>query len=110
MATGIIEVFAKAGYDVSFVARSADKVDAVVKAITRSLDKAVQRGKLAEDKRDGVLGRITGSTSLDDLADVQLVVEAVVEDLAVKQTLFAQPRRHLRAGHRAGHDHVVACR
>jgi 3-hydroxybutyryl-CoA dehydrogenase len=88
MATGIIEVFAKAGYDVSFVARSADKVDAVLKAITRSLDKAVQRGKLAEDKRDGVLGRITGSTSLDDLAGVQLVVEAVVEDLAVKQTLF----------------------
>jgi 3-hydroxybutyryl-CoA dehydrogenase len=89
MATGIVEVFAKAGYDVTFVARSSDKVDAVIKAVTRSLDKAVQRGKLAEDKRDATLGRITGSTSLDDLATVQLVVEAVVEDLAVKQTLFA---------------------
>jgi 3-hydroxybutyryl-CoA dehydrogenase len=89
MATGIIEVFAKAGYDVTFVARSPEKVDSVVKAITRSLDKAVQRGKLAEDKRAAVLGRLTGSTSLDDLASVQLVVEAVVEDLAVKQTLFA---------------------
>jgi 3-hydroxybutyryl-CoA dehydrogenase len=89
MATGIVEVFAKAGYDVTFVARSSDKIDAVIKAVTRSLDKAVQRGKLAEDKRDATLGRITGSTSLDDLATVQLVVEAVVEDLAVKQTLFA---------------------
>jgi 3-hydroxybutyryl-CoA dehydrogenase len=89
MATGIIEVFAKAGYDVTFVARSADKVDAVTKAVTRSLDKAVQRGKLAEDKRDAALGRITGSVSLDDLAAVHLVVEAVVEDLVVKQTLFA---------------------
>jgi 3-hydroxybutyryl-CoA dehydrogenase len=89
MATGIIEVFAKAGYDVTFVARSADKVDAVVRAVTRSLDKAVQRGKLAEDKRDTALARITGSTSLDDLAPVQLVVEAVVEDLTVKQTLFS---------------------
>jgi 3-hydroxybutyryl-CoA dehydrogenase len=89
MATGIVEVFAKAGYDVTFVARSADKVDAVVKAVTRSLDKAVQRGKLAEDKRDAALARITGSTSLDDLAAAQLVVEAVVEDLTVKQTLFA---------------------
>jgi 3-hydroxybutyryl-CoA dehydrogenase len=89
MATGIIEVFAKAGYDVVFVARSSEKIDTVVKAITRSLDKAVQRGKLAEDKRDGVLARITGTTSLDELASVQLVVEAVVEDLAVKQTLFA---------------------
>jgi 3-hydroxybutyryl-CoA dehydrogenase len=89
MATGIIEVFAKAGYDVTFVARSQDKVEAVVKGITRSLDKAVQRGKLAEDAREAALGRITGSTSLDDLASVQLVVEAVVEDLAVKQTLFS---------------------
>jgi 3-hydroxybutyryl-CoA dehydrogenase len=89
MATGIIEVFAKAGYDVTFVARSPDKVDAVVKAITRSLDKAVQRGKLAEADRDTALGRVTGSTSLDDLSSVHLVVEAVVEDLAVKQTLFA---------------------
>ena len=89
MATGIVEVFAKAGYDVTFVARSSDKVENVVKAVTRSLDKAVQRGKLTEDKRDAALGRITGTTSLDDLANVQLVVEAVVEDLTVKQTLFA---------------------
>src|SRR5438067_1451245 len=89
MATGIVEVFAKAGYDVTFVARSADKVEAVVKAITRSLDKAVQRGKLTESDRETALGRIVGSTSLDDLASVQLVVEAVVEDLAVKQTLFS---------------------
>jgi 3-hydroxybutyryl-CoA dehydrogenase len=89
MATGIVEVFAKAGYDVTVVARSADKVDAVVKAITRSLDKAVQRGKLAQTDRDTALGRVTGSISLDELAHVQLVVEAVVEDLTVKQTLFA---------------------
>jgi 3-hydroxybutyryl-CoA dehydrogenase len=89
MATGIIEVFAKAGYDVTFVARSQDKVDAVGKAITRSLDKAVQRGKLTEDGRDATLARVTGSTKLDDLASVHLVVEAVVEDLVVKQTLFA---------------------
>src|SRR3954453_21023358 len=89
MGTGIVEVFAKAGYDVAFVARATDKVDAVGKAITRSLDKAVQRGKLADADRDATLRRISGSTSLDDLSDVQLVVEAVVEDLAVKQTLFA---------------------
>jgi 3-hydroxybutyryl-CoA dehydrogenase len=89
MATGIIEVFAKAGYDVTFVARSAEKTAKVTAAITRSLDKAVQRGKLSEDEREAALGRLTASTSLDDLASVQLVVEAVVEDLTVKQTLFA---------------------
>jgi 3-hydroxybutyryl-CoA dehydrogenase len=89
MATGITEVFAKAGYEVVFVARSPEKCQKVTAAITRSLDKAVQRGKLAEAERDAALGRITGSASLDDLASVQLVVEAVVEDLHVKQTLFA---------------------
>lgn len=89
MATGIIEVFAKAGYDVTFVARTSEKVEGVQKAINRSLEKAVQRGKLAEDARDAALARIAGSTSLDDLASVQLVVEAVVEDLEVKQALFS---------------------
>jgi 3-hydroxybutyryl-CoA dehydrogenase len=89
MATGIVEVFAKAGYDVIFVARSPEKSDKVVAAITRSLEKAVGRGKLSEAERDAALARLTPSTSLDDLASVQLVVEAVVEDLAVKQTLFA---------------------
>ena len=89
MATGIIEVFAKAGYDVVFVARSTDKAGKVAAAITRSLEKAVQRGKLDEADRDAALARITGTTKLDDLAGVQLVVEAVVEDLTVKQALFS---------------------
>src|SRR5205814_1633524 len=52
MATGIVEVFAKAGYDVALVARATDKVDAVGKAITRPPDKAAQRGKLAYAARD----------------------------------------------------------
>jgi 3-hydroxybutyryl-CoA dehydrogenase len=89
MATGIIEVFAKAGYEVTFVARSEDKCAGVLKVITRSMEKAVQRGKLAESDRDATLNRITGTARLDDLAPMQLVVEAVVEDLTVKQALFS---------------------
>ena len=88
MATGIIEVFAKAGYDVVYVTRSQPKVDAVTAAITKSLEKAVQRGKLSEEDRAAALGHLTGTTSLDDLATVDLVVEAVVEDLVVKKALF----------------------
>jgi 3-hydroxybutyryl-CoA dehydrogenase len=88
MATGIVEVFAKAGYDVTYVARTQDKVDAVKAKIAKSLDKAVQRGKLDEAGRDAALGHLTGTTSLDDLSGVDIVVEAVVEDLAVKQNLF----------------------
>jgi len=88
MAAGIVEVFAKAGFDVLMVARGEAKVQTALASVTRSLEKAVQRGKLDEAARDAALARITGSGRLDDLADVDLVVEAVVEDLAVKQALF----------------------
>ncbi len=88
MATGIVEVFAKAGYDVLYVGRSQDKVEAVRTTIERSLDKAIQRGKLEESAREEVLGRLTGSTSLDDLSDVDIVVEAIAEDLKIKTVLF----------------------
>ncbi len=89
MATGIIEVFAKAGYETLYVTRGEEKVGKVREAITKSLEKAVVRGKLSEADRDAALGRITGTTRLDDLADVDMVVEAVVEELSVKQAMFA---------------------
>ncbi|MGY1793449.1 3-hydroxyacyl-CoA dehydrogenase family protein [Geodermatophilus sp. SYSU D00525] len=89
MATGIVEVAAKGGYEVVFVARTLDKVEAVHTALRKSLDKQVARGRLDEAGRDEVLTRVTGTASLDDLADVDLVIEAVVEHLATKQALFA---------------------
>jgi 3-hydroxybutyryl-CoA dehydrogenase len=88
MATGIIEVFAKSGFDVVYVARAQEKVDKVKATIAKSLEKAVQRGKLDEAGRDAALGHLTGTTSLEDLSGVDIVVEAVVEDLKVKQALF----------------------
>ncbi len=88
MATGIVEVFAKAGFDVVFVGRGQDKVDAVSATIEKSLEKAIQRGKLEESDREATLARLTASTNLDDLADVDIVVEAVAEDLKVKTALF----------------------
>jgi 3-hydroxybutyryl-CoA dehydrogenase len=88
MASGIVEVFAKAGYDVLFVGRSQDKVDGVVAAITSGFDKQIQRGRATEEDKAAVLPRISGTTSLDDLADADIVVEAIAEDLAIKKTLF----------------------
>ena len=89
MASGIVEVCAKAGYDVVFRARSDDKAAGVLKKIEKSLDKALQRGKLTEEAKAETLGRITGTSRLDDLADCDLIIEAVVEELGVKQALFA---------------------
>jgi 3-hydroxybutyryl-CoA dehydrogenase len=89
MAAGIVEVFAKAGYDVLFVGRSKDKVDGVTAQIAKNFDKQIQRGRATEDDKASVLDKVTGSTSLDDLKDVDIVVEAIAEDLAIKKTLFA---------------------
>ncbi|MBW8803670.1 MAG: 3-hydroxyacyl-CoA dehydrogenase family protein, partial [Catenulisporales bacterium] len=89
MAAGIAEVCAKAGYETVLVARATAKADAARAAITRSLEKAVQRGKLAEDERDAALARLRSTTDLAELADCDLVVEAVVEDAEVKRALFA---------------------
>jgi 3-hydroxybutyryl-CoA dehydrogenase len=88
MATGIVEVFAKAGLEVTYVTRSPERVAQVREAVSRSLEKAVQRGRLDDPTRETALALIQGSTSLDRLADADLVVEAIAEDLSVKQALF----------------------
>ena len=88
MATGIIEVFAKAGYEVTYVARSEEKVQGVRARIAKSTARAVEKGRMTAADAEVVLGRLHGSTSRFDLADVDLVVEAIAEDLEVKQELF----------------------
>ncbi|MCZ7418776.1 3-hydroxybutyryl-CoA dehydrogenase [Verrucosispora sp. WMMA2121] len=89
MATGIIEVFANAGYEVVSVTRGAEQSAKVFEAVRTSLNKGVVRGRLSEADRDAALGRINWSATLDHLADVDLVVESVVEELSVKKALFA---------------------
>jgi 3-hydroxybutyryl-CoA dehydrogenase len=98
MATGITEVCARCGFDVVFRARSKEKIAATLSAVERSMDKAVQRGRLDESERNSAMTRITGTLHLDDLADADLVIEAVVEDLAVKQPLFAALDEVLKPG------------
>ncbi len=89
MACGIAEVCAKSGYDVVVRARGEDKVAATRARIEKSLDKAVQRGRLSPQVQAETLSRLTWTSALDDLRDCDLVIEAVVEDLQVKQALFS---------------------
>ena len=88
MATGIVEVFAKAGFPVTYVGRSDAKVDGVRATIEKSLDKAIQRGKLEESAKDEVLARLTGTTSLDDLAQRRPRRRGDRRGPAVKSMLF----------------------
>ncbi len=89
MAAGIVEVFARSGYEVISVTRGSDRTSTLRERLTGSLQKAVVRGKLAEADRDAASARVTWSSMLDELADADLVVEAVAEDLAVKKAFFA---------------------
>ncbi|WP_455360394.1 3-hydroxyacyl-CoA dehydrogenase family protein [Streptomyces sp. SYSU K21746] len=89
MASGIAEVFAKAGYGVVLAARSPEKAETAKARIAKSLARSVDKGRLTAEARDETLARITAAGSLDAFADVDLAVEAVAEDLDVKQQLFA---------------------
>ncbi|WP_410670722.1 3-hydroxyacyl-CoA dehydrogenase family protein [Amycolatopsis sp. cmx-4-68] len=98
MATGIAEVFAKRGLDVVLRARSLEKAQASVAKVKKSLDKAVVKGKLSEEDAGLALARITPVTDFEALADVDLVVEAVAEELPVKQAVFAALDEVVRPG------------
>jgi 3-hydroxybutyryl-CoA dehydrogenase len=98
MATGAIEVAARAGFDVVFRARSDSKAAAVVAGVERSLARSVQRSRLTEEDKTAVLSRITPTTRLDDLVDMDFVIEAAVEELAVKRALFSALDEVLKPG------------
>ncbi|KOX15932.1 3-hydroxybutyryl-CoA dehydrogenase [Saccharothrix sp. NRRL B-16348] len=88
MATGIVEVFAKRGYDVVLRARSEEKAAAAVGKVRKSLEKAVSRGRLSAEDRDAALARVTPVVDFAGLADCDLVVEAVAEELSIKKAVF----------------------
>lgn len=98
MASGIAEVFAKAGYGVVLAARGQEKADLAKGRVAKSLDRSVAKGRLTPEGRDETLARISAAGSLDAFADVDLAVEAVAEDLAVKQQLFATLDKVCRPG------------
>jgi 3-hydroxybutyryl-CoA dehydrogenase len=88
MGSGIVEVCAKAGLEVTFVEADEAARARGYQAIERSTARAVERGKLTDSARKETLGRITGSTSLKDLADSDLVIEAVTEEIDTKLEVF----------------------
>lgn len=90
MGAGIAEVSAKAGADVVVYEPTEELVAAGRARITASLDRAVGAGKLSADECAAALGRLRFTTAMAELADRQLVIEAVIEDEAVKAELFAK--------------------
>jgi len=98
MGSGIAEVAARAGHQVVLRSRSAETAADMVTRLEKSLGKQVEKGKLDDAERDAVLARVTATSDLEALADCDLVVESVIEDLGVKQALFAELDRIVRPG------------
>lgn len=90
MGAGIAQVFATSGYDVVLVDVEQRFLDKGMTNIKRSLDKLVEKGKLAAEASGQVLGRISPKLEVEACKDCGLVVEAVTEDVHVKRTLFAK--------------------
>jgi 3-hydroxybutyryl-CoA dehydrogenase len=88
MGSGIAEVCARAGLDVIVREVDAGAAEAGQQRLTTSLDRGVRSGKLTEEARDAALGHVTFTTDIGDLADRQLVVEAVIEDEQSKIDVF----------------------
>ena len=88
MGSGIAEVAAKAGFEVVLRSRAQHTADAMVAGLEKSLAKQVERGKLEASDRDATLGRVRAVADLGELADCDLVIESIVEDLATKKHLF----------------------
>jgi 3-hydroxybutyryl-CoA dehydrogenase len=90
MGSGIAEVAAAAGHEVVLRSRSQASADAMVAVLGKSLAKQVEKGKRTEAEAAEISGRVRATTHLGELVDVDLVIESVVEDLAIKKDLFAE--------------------
>ena len=90
MGAGLAEVAARSGFDVVVRSRRRDGADAVVATVTASLDRQVAKGKLDSEARDETINRLRATDHLGRLAECDLVIESIVEDLPTKRELFAE--------------------
>jgi 3-hydroxybutyryl-CoA dehydrogenase len=89
MGSGIAQVAAQAGYDV--VVREVEQkfLDKGLGGIQKNLAKSVEKGKLQQADADACLGRLKGSTDLNDLADCDIIIEAIIENAQLKKDTYA---------------------
>jgi 3-hydroxybutyryl-CoA dehydrogenase len=90
MGSGIAQVCAQAGFDVKLNDMKEEYFQRGLGIITKNLSRNVEKGRMTEDEKSQVLSRITKSLDLNDASDVDLVIEAAVENMEIKQKIFKQ--------------------
>lgn len=89
MGSGIAETAARAGYRVLVYEANAEQLARGLERVKASLGRGVERGKITQAQADDALGRISGTVALDDFAACDLIVEAIIENMAEKKKLFS---------------------
>ena len=90
MGSGIAEVAATTGHEVVLRSRRLESAEAMLASLEKSLARQVEKGRREQDDADDARARVTATAELADLAECDLVIESVVEDLGVKRQLFAE--------------------
>jgi 3-hydroxybutyryl-CoA dehydrogenase len=89
MGAGITEVSARTGFLTTVSEINQELLDKGMSIVKTSLDRGVRKGKMTEQDREDVLGRIKGTLKIEDFGDCDLVIEAVIENLELKKKIFA---------------------
>ena len=90
MGAGIVQAFAQKGYEVIVRDIKDEFVERGIAGINKGLSKQVAKGKMTEEVKEEILGRISGTTDMNLAADCDLVVEAAVENMKIKKEIFAE--------------------
>ena len=90
MGAGIVQAFAQKGYEVIVRDIKDEFVERVINGINKGLSKLVAKGKMTEEDKEAILGRISGTTDLSLAEDCDLVIEAAVENMEIKKSIFAE--------------------
>ncbi|AWI03164.1 3-hydroxybutyryl-CoA dehydrogenase [Clostridium drakei] len=90
MGSGIVQTFAQSGYEVVMRDIEDKFVEKGISNITKNLDRSVKKGKMTEEAKKEILGRITPTTDMGLAKDVDLVVEAAIENMEIKKKIFAE--------------------
>lgn len=90
MGGGIAQVCAQAGYQVTLHDLKEEAYDRGFKVITKNLERNVEKGRMTEEEKETVLGRFTKSTDMQNAKTADIVIEAAVENMAIKSKIFAE--------------------
>ncbi len=90
MGSGIAQIAATGGYEVTLVEISDELVKKGISSIEKSLSKFAEKGSITVEQKDASLARLRGTTKLEELADADIIIEAIIENLQIKRETYAK--------------------